>query len=131
TRTELARLEEQIMISKACLVAQGVTRDADTDTITIYNILEGVAAEGFPLFLGNLSLFCLLEKTADEPNEYSGTFSISLGRTELASQGVALNFQGHQRNRVIIRIPGAVLPNPGDLIFRLVVPDRFEVEYVA
>src|SRR5690349_1315053 len=115
------------MISKACLVAQGITRDADSDTISIYNILEGVAAEGFPLFVGHLSFFCLLEKTANEPNEYTGIFSISLGGTELASQPVPLNFGGRQRNRVIIRIPGTVLPNPGDLVFRLVIPDRIEV----
>src|SRR5262249_50951794 len=111
------------MISKACLVAQGVVRDADTDVISIYSILEGVAAEGFPLYLGNISFFCLLEKAAAEPNAFTGTFSITLGGEELVSQQVNLDFGGRHRNRVVIRVPGTELPNPGDLVFRLNIPN--------
>lgn len=114
-----------------CLTAQGITVDSQTNALSLYNILEGVAAESFPVFLQNISYLCLLQKDADDQSTYAATFRVLIDTDELLHQDVQLDFASRLRNRVIIRVPGLVVPRPGNLVFQLTLPDQINSEYTV
>src|SRR5258706_5213525 len=117
--------------NKVCLVAQGVTIDNQTNAVSIFSMVEGVAASGFPVFMQNINFFTLLTRDAADPHEYDGLFTISMGEEELIRQLVHLVFGDKLRNRLVIRIPGVVVTRPGQLAFRLTVNDSLVADYVT
>ena len=100
---------------KLLVCAQAVVRDADTNNISVLNILEEIFGAGFPLFVQAMAVFALLERGQDDPEKIDCTLRIMLGDNELATAKPAVNFDGKFRNRTIVRIEGMVLPGPGDM----------------
>ena len=113
------------MIScKILLCAQGVVRDADDGTISIFGLIEGVEAVGFPFFFQQMAIFALLERLHDDPAQYELLFRISIGDTELAAAHLAIDFLTGLRNRSTVRIQGLVVPGPGVLRASVHLADR-------
>ncbi len=116
------------------LVAHDVVRDAETNNISVFNIFEGLQAEGFPVLLQNVCFFTLWERSENEKEEHNAAFKLSIGTKELNSRTGTLNFQGKKRVRHIIRLQGLVLPKPGILCFSLElskISAKYEVEIIA
>lgn len=116
------------------IVANDVVRDAETNSISVFNIFEGLQAEGFPILLQNVCFFTLWERSEDEKEEHDATFKLSIGTKELQSHTGILNFQGKKRVRHIIRLQGLILPEPGILCFSLEFGKKsakYEVEITA
>lgn len=67
------------MIPKICFAAVAVIRDAETNNISAFNILEGVGAAGLPLLMQNVSFFVLWQREAHEPPQRDGRFRLSIG----------------------------------------------------
>jgi hypothetical protein len=44
---------------KTCFAAVAVIRDAETNAVSAFNILEGVGAAGLPVFMQQLAFFSL------------------------------------------------------------------------
>jgi hypothetical protein len=105
--------------STLCLVAEGVIRDAETNNVSVYNILESITAQGFPLFLSKLGFLAVWEKETTDPIIYRANFSITLNEQQLYAQDIPLDFQNNIRLRSIITVQGVVIPQPGQMNFRL------------
>lgn len=115
--------------TKICIVAEGVIRDVQTNSISIYNILEGLTAQGFPLFIQKITFFTLWEKEQNDPEQYNTTFTIELDEEPLMSQSIDIDFQGRLRNRSMVSINGLVVPKPGNLLFSMKLVDGPEAKY--
>jgi hypothetical protein len=116
------------------LVANDVVRDAETNNISVFNIFEGLQAEGFPVLLQKVCFFTLWERGDDEKEEHDAAFKLSIGSKELQSRTGNLNFQGKKRVRHIIRLQGLILPEPGTLCFSLELGEtiaKYAVEVTA
>ncbi len=113
------------------LVAQGVIRDAQTNTISAFNILESLSAEGLPLFVPNIAYFVLWEREPNEPSIREATLNVRLEQTVLISVGARIDFQTFLRARSINQIAGLVLPSPGQLVFEMMVPDGPRATYTV
>ncbi len=100
---------------KLLLCAQGVVRDADNGSISVFNILESVQAAGFPLFVPQMVVFALFERLRDDPAQHEILFRLSIGDTELLATPLAVDFQDKLRNRSTVHIQGLVVPHPGAL----------------
>ena len=118
------------MRSIICLAAQGVIRNVEDNHISVFNIMEGITAEGFPLFIPRFSFFALLERAMTDDDRVIGRFRATLNGSNIHEQDVDINFQGLSKNRVIFTLIGLVLPQPGTLSLSLTLPTGFTASYV-
>ena len=117
------------MESRICLIAEGVVRDAETNNVSVFNILERVTGAGFPLLLQKLTAFAFWEREAEEPSDWTGRIVLTLDDEELMTQPWEANFGENLNNRSIITIQGMVLPRPGLLTIRFQPEGAQEVAY--
>lgn len=119
------------MISvKLLLCAERVIRDAESNSITVVNLLEDFASPGFPLFIQNMCLFALTERQEDDAQDHQFLFKIHLNDNELVSLEVQSKFGDKLRHRNIINVSGFVIPNPGQLKLSLFHEDKEVAEYL-
>lgn len=101
--------------SKILLCADGIVRDAESNNISIFNIIEELSSRGFPTFRPNFSCFSSLERATEDSQEYDLQLKVFNNSVELATINAHVNFQDKMRNRLIIGIQGLVIPDPGIL----------------
>ena len=97
------------------LCAEGVLRDAKTNNISIYNILEEYNSPWFPIFAHKLFVFGLLEREPDEEQEAEFNIKIENNEKIIQETQFKVNFQDKYRNRFILEIEGIVVERPGNL----------------
>lgn len=114
-----------------CFAASAVVRDADSNSISAFNILEGIAAAGFPLFIQSLSYFVLWQRDAADAAEIAGTFTLSIDGDQLTTGQVNINFADKLRHRTTVNINGLIVPHPGDLRFCIQLASGQAAEYVV
>jgi len=95
------------------LCAEGVSRDSETGSLTIYNVLEDIQAEGFPILIQRVAVLAMLKRDASDPGHPSGELVLKLGETVLQRAPVSSNFQEKLKLRQIIKVNGLVVPSPG------------------
>ncbi len=100
---------------KLAVCAESVVRDAETNAVSVFNILEEIGASMFPVTVPKLSTLFLLERGVDDPEVLECAMTLSLGENELGSFVGPVDFQGERLTRLIIVIQGVVLPEPGTL----------------
>lgn len=100
---------------KYALCAEGIVRDAATNSITAYNILEEVNAIGFPVVMPRLAIVVVVERGATDSAKQNARLRITLGDHELFSHELGLDFQEKFVSRAIISLQGLVIPAAGML----------------
>jgi hypothetical protein len=100
---------------KLAVCAESVVRDAETNAVSVFNILEEIGASMFPVTVPKLSALFLLERGMDDPEVLEWDMTLSLGENELGSLVGPVDFQGARLTRLIMVIQGVVLPEPGIL----------------
>jgi len=105
-----------MIICRLLLCAQGVVRDAEHGSISVYNIMESLQAAGFPFFIQQMAVFALLEREPGDPPQHEIRFRLSMGEAELVTVPLAIDFRASLRNRSTLNIQGLVIPHPGSLL---------------
>lgn len=118
-----------MLTGKYMLVAEGVVRDADTNTISVHNIIEEITAEGYPLLVQKITTLAVVERTSADSAECQLTLKVHLGDLETAQSPVAVRFSDKMRSNVIVRIHGLVIPSPGLLTFALYEGSRKLIDF--
>ncbi len=57
--------------AKICLLAETVIRDSVKSTMSVINIIEGLEAESYPIFIPHIDFFVLWEKDTGDKTKYS------------------------------------------------------------
>jgi hypothetical protein len=116
---------------KLLLCAQGVIRNAEDNTISIFSILESIQAAGFPFFIQKMDVVALFERSHEDSAQYEILFRGSIGDTELLRAPMTIDFQDKVRNRAMLHVQGLVIPNPGTLrvnaLFNDIILGTYEV----
>ncbi|HEV3219441.1 MAG TPA: hypothetical protein VGZ48_06690 [Candidatus Acidoferrales bacterium] len=107
------------MIVKICFLAEGLIRDAESNSMSAFNIVEGITPAGLPLFVQKLAFFVLWEREPAEPERVEGQFHVLMGEERLSAANVVVEFAGLRRSRSIVYVNGLVIPRPGTIIFRI------------
>lgn len=102
------------------LCAEGVIRDVETNTISVFSILESLNARSFPIAIQRLAILYILERDETEPETVTLQIKLSNNDEQLTENTVESPFSGLLRNRTIINLNGLVITNPGKLIISLV-----------
>lgn len=91
------------------------TRDAETNAISIVNVIEEIQASEFPGGLLRLSVIGMLTREETDPEDYELVGLIAMGDVEVGRFAVAVRFGGKLNSRLIAKLHGVPLPNPGTL----------------
>jgi hypothetical protein len=95
-----------------------------------FRFLEGITAQGFPLFVGRWAFLATWEKEPADPDVYHATFAININEQRIHSTAVEIDFKGNMRNRTIINVQGLVVPSPGNLILNIILDNGVEASYL-
>lgn len=106
------------------ICAEDSIRDADSNQISLINIIEEIQGPNFPAMHSGLCFVCLIEKEpSDEKTQYNSSFSVRLNEKVLLSQEIPIDFQQLTRTRFIFKLRGLVIPQVGTLVMDLVIED--------
>ncbi len=106
------------------LAAKGVSIDKYTNMATIYNIIENLHTDSFPIFFPEIYVFVLLERKKDEEGNINCVLKIYNNGKEINSVKVNPQFKTSNRNRTVIRVNGITILSPGKLIFKFIYNNR-------
>ncbi len=98
---------------------ESVLVDKATNTVSLINMIEEINAPEFPTNLQKSAFFCLLEKTNGESDEQDFNLRVLLANEEKLSQNFTLNFQGKNKNRLVLNIGNFVFEKEGILEFNI------------
>jgi hypothetical protein len=107
------------MRSDAVLCARGVSIDRDTGALTIFQIIDGMQATGFPVLLQDFSVIVILERSADEPAQVPVLLQILRDDDLLLQEQVAIDFGPALRHRQAINLQGIVIQSPGIVYIKI------------
>jgi hypothetical protein len=99
--------------------SEGISRDADTNAISVFGIVEDIQSPGFPLAL-DLNVLALIKRNEDEA-EQPVQWRALLNEQLLHEGPLNAKFQGKLRTRSILRLGGLVVPAPGVLAFEIMI----------
>lgn len=114
---------------KLCLAALAVVRDAETNSISAFNIFESIVPAGFPIFMQQAAFFVLWEREAADPPQVRGEFILEIAGTRLSRAEVNLNFQDSLSHRSIVNLQGVAIPTPGRLDFSIALEGGVRAGY--
>ena len=106
------------------LAAKGVSIDKYTNMSTIYNIIENLLSDSFPIFFPEIYVFILLERKKDEERNINCVLKIYNNGKEINSIEVNPQFETSNRNRTVIRVNGITIMSPGKLLFKFIYNNR-------
>lgn len=111
------------------VAARGVVRDAQTNNISIFSILEQINPTGFPLFISDLAVLFVWSKAPGDPEVYDTEFVVRNNAIELMRRPYRIDFAGAAINRSIVSVQGLVVREPGALRFSTLIDDAEVAHY--
>lgn len=110
------------------LLARGVIRDHETNAISIYNVIEQFQFPSFPVFFPEVMYYAaLIRDPAIDPAEFESIIRFKIDGATVLQSEMKSNFQDKIGNRLILRIGGLPIPNPGTLTIELLRKDNDEL----
>jgi len=101
------------------LVAQGKSIDAETQAVSVFNILEDASAIGFPIVIAPIIIVGFLSREHEDSNAPTFQLQIELNNTLLMQFPMSVQFGDKLRTKTFASMQGLVVPNAGALTFRL------------
>jgi hypothetical protein len=98
------------------LCSEDIIRDAETNSISVINVIEDINAEGFPAFIPKLAIFALIEKEAGDAETTEGQITLKNNDKVLFTFDIQFGFDGKPRTRNIVKFNGVAIPTPGKFI---------------
>lgn len=95
------------------ICCEDIIRDAETNSISIINLIEDINAEGFPAFIPKLAIFALIEKESGDPETSQGQIKLKNNDNVLFTFDIQYGFENKPRTRNIIKFNGLAVPSPG------------------
>lgn len=87
--------------------------DSIDNKVTAVDILDDLAAQGFPLFIPRLSFLWGLRRDPEDAAEFEAQVAVNIDDEQLHRFPLAVNFQGAVSSRALLTVGGLVIPRPG------------------
>ncbi|MDP9311610.1 MAG: hypothetical protein M3R24_12140 [Chloroflexota bacterium] len=117
--------------SKLAVCAETIVRDAETNAVSIFNIIEEIGADQFPVVIPRFSSLFLVQRSNDDREQIDGTVVFTVADKELARAQLSIDFQGKRLNRVTVVIHGLVLEQPGNLEVKLEIDGEVNDNWIV
>ena len=79
------------------VAARGAAVDQETNNLSIFEIVEEIQAEAFPIVLQHFAFVCAWQRDDPDPLVSAAEFSISMGDSNLVRENFEIRF--HQASR--------------------------------
>lgn len=103
------------MVIEKVLCAEAIIVDQFTNKLSLINLLENVAAAGFPFVFPNLSALISIRREDGENESPDAEIVVSISEVELAKAPLNVNFQGANYTRSIFNMAGVLIEGPGEI----------------
>lgn len=111
-------------ICKFAVCGESVVRDTETNTVSIFNIIEEIRSPGFPAVVHRVSCIFFLVREEGDQHQVETTVKASLEAQELTQFPVNVDFGEKVINRVVVVISPMVVPGPGNLRISIEIGDQ-------
>ncbi len=117
-RKKKGRREESPIKGLIFLVARGVIRDATSNNVSVFDILEQINPDRLPAAFGRLTVFLLVGRTSGKPRKYPIRLRAlqPTGKEIFAHETVA-DLQRAVRSRIFANLQNLLLEVPGTIEF--------------
>lgn len=106
------------------LCAGGVSVDRFSNRLSIFNVLEQLPSPSFPVWVPELTFLVVLRRENNEDVRFHTRCQVQLGENMIADNAALVDFEGTNNARLVLNFQGLPVPTPGDLIFRLLLPNH-------
>jgi hypothetical protein len=106
---------------RLAICAEAVVRDAATNAVSVFNIIEEISSQTFPRALPKLSCLFLLHRDANDDPLYNGLVRIIDNGVETTAIPLEIDFKDKLVNRNIVVLGGLPISGPGELRVSLLV----------
>jgi Family of unknown function (DUF6941) len=110
--------------SKLALCAHKIIRDAETNAISIIELIENIGARRFPIIVPQLTCLFRLVRAPSDSEQVDCIVTLSLGNNELLRQPVRVDFQRKVTTRVILNLIGVPFMTTGSVKIQLSIGDQ-------
>jgi hypothetical protein len=107
-----------MMLADAVLCARGVSIDRDSGALSIFQIIDGMEATGFPVLIPSVSVVCILERSADEAAKQTCQLQILQDSTIVVNEQVQIDFGQALRHRQSITVQNVVIQSPATVFVK-------------
>jgi hypothetical protein len=114
-----------------CLAAKGVIRDANTNTVSVFSILEEVGPSGFPAFIQEVAVLAVWQRERSDAATHEFQLVVRNNQQELMKGAVSATFGEATVNRSIVNLQGLVLQEPGELSFSFMLKKKTLARYTV
>lgn len=97
------------------IASRSVSVDQQTGSLSIFDIIEDIAALTFPFNLSELVFACVLARTPEEDSSCAAEIEISFRDAPLLTRTIRVEFGTKLKARLIIRAGGIPITEPGVL----------------
>ena len=113
------------------VVAQGISVDQSTNSLSIFNVLEELRSPGFPILIPMLSAISVwIPEAEDDGRDFQCILRVTLPGEE--SRDIAHNFViGRTRHRLIQRLQGVPIQRAGEIRMQLLLNGATMHDYVV
>jgi hypothetical protein len=95
-----------------------------TNRLSLFHLMDGLAAQAFPIVLPTLMFLAWLERSAKEAATGDMTLRLKLRGREIANLPLGYDFQDKLRTRIITEIGGVVVDSPGRIEASIIFKNR-------
>ena len=118
--------------STLMLCAEGVVRDAESNTVSVYNIFEEIRSATFPVIIPKMFILLITQRDpTQDPPAPAASIRIQLDNDLLDETDMEVNFQDKSRNRFILGVGGLAITRPGTLRFIANLANARMAEYTV
>jgi len=97
------------------VASKSVSVDQQTNSLSIFDIIEDIAALNFPISINELVFTCAVQREPDEPNTCAAEIEISFRDAAILTRVFEINFGTKLKSRLVIRTGGLPISEPGVL----------------
>lgn len=101
-----------------CLVAKNVTRDADSNAVSLFHIIEDISPLGLPFFIPEIAALTMWRVEENDPDKIEIQFRVRNNEETLVSSPLILDFSNNVRtHRSVVNISPLLVKEVGTLKF--------------
>lgn len=113
------------------LLAKSAVTDSNTNSLSIFEVVEGLETEALPANLTSVSCVILFERDIKkDPNKVKVNFSFKNNGNLIKTQEVPIDFQKKKRNRTIVNL-GVEVHKFGNISFEVSYRKKLIGTYVV
>lgn len=113
------------MIScRLALCAEAVIKDADTESLSVFNIFDELVPSGFPFTLPKMTCLFFVHYDGKEGTVVPASLIITKGETEFFKRPIEIDFRQRRTSKLVFYFHGIPFDGPGTVRVALIYEAR-------